>query len=83
MKKVVLALFLLFALCFNLSWAQCPEDPNDLGICDTLYVMWGVIVTPFPEGSTCPCMLRMIQILSGGPLKVNLAGGCRTLFRAL
>jgi hypothetical protein len=23
---------------FNLSWAQCPEDPNDLGICDTLYV---------------------------------------------
>jgi hypothetical protein len=26
--------FLLFAS----SWAQCPEDPNDLGICDTVYV---------------------------------------------
>jgi hypothetical protein len=22
----------------SLSWAQCPQDPNDLGICDTLYV---------------------------------------------
>jgi len=23
---------------FNRSWPQCPEDPIDLGVCDTLYV---------------------------------------------
>jgi len=23
---------------FNFSWAQCPQDPTDLGTCDTLYV---------------------------------------------
>jgi hypothetical protein len=23
---------------FSQSWAQCPEDPNDNGVCDTLYI---------------------------------------------
>jgi hypothetical protein len=31
---VVVSLLVLF----NLSWGQCPQDPTDLGICDTLYV---------------------------------------------
>ncbi|MFQ6003083.1 MAG: hypothetical protein ACE5KJ_04990, partial [Candidatus Zixiibacteriota bacterium] len=27
---------------FGLSWSQCPEDPADLGDCDTLHVIpWG------------------------------------------
>jgi hypothetical protein len=31
----------------NSSWAQCPEDPKDLGECDTLHVV------PWPEMDTC------------------------------
>ncbi len=40
---VVLSVFVVF----NLSWAQCPEDTLDLGLCDTLYVV------PWPETDTC------------------------------
>jgi hypothetical protein len=32
---------------FNFSWAACPEDPNDLGYCDTLHVR------PWPQTDTC------------------------------
>ena len=41
MKKVALVLFLgilLAGFSFGFSWGQCPEAPNDLGICDTFYV---------------------------------------------
>jgi PKD repeat protein len=35
--RVFLAVVLVFVLS-NFSWAYCPEDTVDLGICDTLYV---------------------------------------------
>jgi hypothetical protein len=37
---ILLAVIVVFSLFLNLSLvkAQCPQDPNDLGICDTLYV---------------------------------------------
>jgi hypothetical protein len=41
MKKTPLALGLVclsFVLCSALAWAQCPEDPIDNGVCDTMYV---------------------------------------------
>jgi len=38
MKKVALVLILLIGLSFSLSWAQCPKEPLDNGVCDTLYV---------------------------------------------
>ncbi len=48
MKRVFM--FLLGALVlasFSSSWAQCPEEPKDLGICDTLYV------EAWPRADTC------------------------------
>jgi PKD repeat protein len=41
---VVVSLVLAFS---NSSWAQCPEDTIDLGICDTFYVK------PWPHTDTC------------------------------
>lgn len=39
MKKISLILPILVILGFGIaSWGQCPEDPNDLGLCDTMYV---------------------------------------------
>ncbi len=43
MKRNLIFLFLLSSVMLELPflnslWAQCPEDPTDLGICDTLYV---------------------------------------------
>jgi hypothetical protein len=32
---------------FNFSWPACPQDPADLGNCDTLHVI------PWPETDTC------------------------------
>ena len=48
MKRVFM--FLLGALVlglFSSSWAQCPEDALDLGICDTIYV------EAWPYADTC------------------------------
>jgi hypothetical protein len=42
MRKFVLVFLTLVTsvlLCFGLSWAACPEDPNDNGTCDTLHVV--------------------------------------------
>ncbi|MCK4427471.1 MAG: hypothetical protein KAW16_03195, partial [candidate division Zixibacteria bacterium] len=49
MKRNLTFLFLaVLVLAFSDSlWAQCPEDPNDLGICDTFYV------EPWPYTDTC------------------------------
>ena len=49
MKKnfVVLLVVVLVLGLSNWSWSQCPEDPNDLGICDTLHV------EPWPYTDTC------------------------------
>jgi hypothetical protein len=40
MKRNLLCLLLgaVFVLSHSLLWADCPEDPRDSGICDTLYV---------------------------------------------
>jgi hypothetical protein len=42
MKRNLLLLAVMTVLVLSFTWhsvaAQCPEDPNDLGICDTLYV---------------------------------------------
>jgi hypothetical protein len=40
MKRNLLLLAVMVVAMFfaNHSWAQCPQDPIDLGICDTLYV---------------------------------------------
>ncbi|KPK77632.1 MAG: hypothetical protein AMJ89_02095, partial [candidate division Zixibacteria bacterium SM23_73] len=45
LSMVVMGISLL--VLFGFSWAQCPEDPNDLGSCDTLHVV------PWPETDTC------------------------------
>jgi hypothetical protein len=38
-----------FALLAGHAWAQCPEDPNDNGMCDTLYIeIW--------PGDEMPCV---------------------------
>ena len=40
MKRSLLILLVLFVFGFGTSsWGQCPEDPNDLGECDTLNVV--------------------------------------------
>jgi PKD repeat protein len=44
--RVFWALVLILILS-NFSWASCPEEPSDLGICDTLYV------APWPYTDTC------------------------------
>jgi hypothetical protein len=71
-QKVLLStVVFVYALIFPiLSWAQCPEAPNDLGICDTLYVeQWAHTDTCFDgdcstpghkinnPGSAFPCFL--------------------------
>jgi hypothetical protein len=38
---------ILSLIAFSVSWAQCPEDPSDLGICDTFYV------EPWAHTDTC------------------------------
>lgn len=41
MRRSILVFLVVAAsvLCISmLSWGQCPEDPNDAGVCDTLYV---------------------------------------------
>jgi hypothetical protein len=41
MKRNAIFLFLVIAVVFglfSLTWSQCPEEPNDPGQCDTLYV---------------------------------------------
>jgi hypothetical protein len=45
-------LILGVALLVGYTWAQCPEDPNDNGLCDTLYIEvwpWDDWVYGFPE----------------------------------
>ncbi|MGB2982042.1 MAG: dockerin type I repeat-containing protein [Candidatus Zixiibacteriota bacterium] len=38
-SPLVLACLVFGVVCFfSQSWAQCPEDPNDNGVCDTLYI---------------------------------------------
>jgi len=37
-KRIALLLVLAVVCPCTQSWAQCPEDPNDNGICDTLYI---------------------------------------------
>jgi hypothetical protein len=36
---ILLVLMILTSGLFSVSWGQCPEDPNDLGVCDTLNVI--------------------------------------------
>jgi len=36
--KLIPAICIVVLVFFDLSAAQCPQDPRDLGICDTLYV---------------------------------------------
>jgi len=71
-KNFVFLLFAMLVLVFcNSSWAQCPEDALDLGICDTLYVVpcsttdtCYVVKHPFPDticinkpGEKFPCFM--------------------------
>jgi len=47
-RSLIFSLLVLLVLVLSdSSWAQCPEDPRDLGICDTLYVK------PWPQMDTC------------------------------
>jgi hypothetical protein len=46
-KHFVLALLILALPFPDYSWAQCPEDSLDLGLCDTLQVVF------WPETDTC------------------------------
>jgi hypothetical protein len=36
---ILLVWMILASGLFSLSWGQCPEDPSDLGVCDTLNVI--------------------------------------------
>lgn len=64
-KILLLAVALILAMGVSgVSWSQCPEDPTDLGICDTLYVeQWARTDTCFAgicinnPGSLYPCFL--------------------------
>jgi hypothetical protein len=50
MKRIFLSMVVMgisLLVLFGISWAQCPEDPNDLGECDTLHFV------PWPETDTC------------------------------
>ncbi|MGB7060899.1 MAG: hypothetical protein WBF13_00925, partial [Candidatus Zixiibacteriota bacterium] len=49
-SPLALACLVFGAACFfSQSWAQCPEDPNDNGVCDTLYIeIWRDDDTPWP-----------------------------------
>src|SRR5690606_24863822 len=41
----------------SVSWAQCPEAPFDLGICDTMYIEpWAYTDTCFDYGSGITCI---------------------------
>jgi hypothetical protein len=52
-QKAILLLVLLWLLLFGLSWAQCPEDPVDLGYCDTLHIFpWSWTDTFYVYGDT-------------------------------
>lgn len=42
-KSIVVLIVLLLLAWLGPVWSQCPEDPNDRGICDTMYV------EPWPE----------------------------------
>jgi hypothetical protein len=38
----LVVLLISFLALFNFSWGQCPEEPYDLGECDTLHIVpWG------------------------------------------
>ncbi len=39
-RNLLILTWVVFGILFSFSqsWAQCPEDPNDLGECDTLYL---------------------------------------------
>ncbi|MCK4428051.1 MAG: hypothetical protein KAW16_06185, partial [candidate division Zixibacteria bacterium] len=45
LSMVVMGISLL--ILSGVSWAQCPEEPYDLGFCDTLHLV------PWPETDTC------------------------------
>jgi hypothetical protein len=48
LKVLFSAIGLILAMILSgLCWAQCPEEPNDLGECDTLHVV------PWSETDTC------------------------------
>lgn len=51
------ATLILALIVSGVSWAQCPEDTIDLGICDTLYVEpWAYMDTCFIAGSDTICV---------------------------
>jgi hypothetical protein len=48
LKILLLGVALIFVFVLTgICWAQCPEDPSDLGYCDTLHVI------PWPTTDTC------------------------------
>lgn len=56
-QKLILLLVVLWLLLSGLSWAQCPEDPVDLGYCDTLHAFpWSWTDTCYLHGSTPHCV---------------------------
>ena len=56
-QKLILLLVLLWLLLLSLSWAQCPEDPVDLGYCDTLHAFpWSWTDTFYVHGSDTICV---------------------------
>ena len=53
MKPKLILLLVPLWLFSGLSWAQCPEDPVDLGYCDTLHIFpWSWTDTFYVSGDT-------------------------------
>jgi hypothetical protein len=60
-QKLTFLLVLFWLLLLNLSWAECPEDPIDLGFCDTLHVVpWSAtdtcIIYQYPDHTDTICI---------------------------
>ncbi|MFQ6002909.1 MAG: dockerin type I repeat-containing protein [Candidatus Zixiibacteriota bacterium] len=53
---------MLVLVFFNFSWSQCPEDPNDLGECDTLNVLcWDCAIDTSAPG---PYFVRVLLLVT-------------------
>ena len=61
MKRSALILLVLFVFAFGASaWSVCPEDANDLGNCDTMYVEpWSADLDSLRFAGTPPYFVRV------------------------
>ena len=71
MRKSILISLMVVAsvlLISNFSWGQCPEDPNDMGNCDTLHVIpYGAdldSIPPFVLVDSLPAFVEVLLLVT-------------------